>query len=477
MSGAGTILAVDDEVSALRSVRRTLRSKGFETVLTTADSREVMPLLEQHSVDLLLLDLIMPHLGGEEVLEAVMARYPELPVIVITAEQEVRTAVHCMKLGAMDYLVKPVAGEHLVAAVRRALEQSALRYENARLKEQLLGGELERPEAFSHIITADPAMHRLFGYLEAISRGSQPVLIVGETGTGKELVARALHQACERTGPFVAVNVAGLDDAMFADTLFGHRPGAFTGASSSRQGMIERAGEGTLFLDEIGDLKEASQVKLLRLLQEREYFPLGSDSPRPLQARVVAATHQNPADLRQDLYFRLRSYFVRIPPLRDRRGDLPLLVDHFLALAAEDLHRAIPPVPAELYSLLESYEFPGNVRELQAVVFDALAHHGSGALPLEPVRQAIGVEEAPGGEGFPEPRPAPCSEAERPRILDREAWRNLEKANLEAALTAAGGKIAGHGGAAELLDVKPTTLESRMKVLGIEKSAFRVPKA
>jgi transcriptional regulator with PAS, ATPase and Fis domain len=208
------------------------------------------------------------------------------------------------------------------------------------------------------------------------------VLIVGETGSGKELIARALHRASQRNGPFVALNIAGLDDTLFADTLFGHEPGAYTGATTARPGMIERAGDGTLFLDEIGDLSEASQVKLLRTIQEREYFPLGSDTPKKLRARIVAATLKNPTALRPDLYFRLRAYTVRVPPLRERLGDLSLLIDRFLAEAANDLGKPKPSIPSELILDLSNYHFPGNVRELQAMVFDAVARHDHGVLPI-----------------------------------------------------------------------------------------------
>ncbi len=411
---------------------------------------------------MVLLDLIMPHLRGEEILERISELTPELPVIVVTAEQDVRSAVRCMRLGAVDYLVKPVDGDQLVAAVERTLEQSALQWENRRLREQFFTDQLQNPEAFADIVTADPAMRRLFGYLEAISRGSQPVLVTGETGTGKELVARALHRVSGRDGPFVAVDVAGLDDAVFADTLFGHRRGAFTGAEGARAGRIERAGEGTLFLDEIGDLSAASQVKLLRLVQEREYYPLGTDRPRRLRARVVAATHRDPAALRRDLYYRLRSYRVRLPTLRQRPGDLPLLVDHFLAAAAKDLGKGRPEVSPELFGRLAGHRFPGNVRELQAMVFDAVARHRAGPLPLEPFLEPLA--------GEPEAGPAAAIAAPATgRILTQEEWRRLERQNLTAALRQAGGKVSGPGGAAELLGMKPTTLASRLKALRIER--------
>jgi transcriptional regulator with GAF, ATPase, and Fis domain len=303
----------------------------------------------------------------------------------------------------------------------------------------------------------------MFAYLEAIAKGSQPVLVVGETGTGKELVARALHAASGRDGRFVGVNVSGLDDTVFSDTLFGHEAGAFTGAAKERKGLIETAGTGTLFLDEIGDLAEAAQVKLLRLLQEREYHPLGSDVPRRLRARVVAATHRDPTELRQDLYFRLRSYHVRIPPLRERLGDVPLLVECFLRAAAADLGIAPPSLSPEVLSCLMRHDFPGNVRELQAVIHDAVARQRRGAVSLVVIRELTGM--APGAP--PPPAAVPAGVAGPQPILDREAWKRLERENILAALRQAGWKVAAAGGAADLLGMKPSTLTSRMKALGI----------
>jgi DNA-binding NtrC family response regulator len=458
MSGrdAVTILVVDDEEAVLNGVRRTLRAEGFDSVLMCRDPRDVEPLLDAEPVSLILLDLMMPHISGRELLERIAAAHPEIPVIVVTAEQEVRTAVDCMRVGAYDYLLKPAAAPELMAVITRALEHRELREENMRLRSKLLQEELTRPEQFDEIITVDAAMLGLFGYLEVVATGSNPVLISGETGTGKELFARAIHNLSGRRGGFVAVNVAGLDDTMFSDTLFGHKPGAFTGAVGTRKGMMETAGRGTLFLDEIGDLSEASQVKLLRVLQEREYHTLGDDVPKRFEARVVAATHQDPARLRRDLYFRLRAYHVRIPPLRERTGDLPALIHHFLREASHDLDRKPPVVPEKLYRMLSAYSFPGNVRELRAMVFDAVARHTGGPLPIEPFLESIGDSEV---------RDVPMPEG----IIPEAQWREMERKNLLNALERANWKISGKGGAAELLQIKPSTLESRMKAFAIAK--------
>jgi two-component system, NtrC family, nitrogen regulation response regulator GlnG len=342
-----------------------------------------------------MLDLTMPHLSGQVLMEHMTADYPDLPVIVLTATNDLETAVQCMQGGAVDYLVKPVEANRLVASVRRALEVRALRAEVLSLKERLLTDTPHQREVFAKIITQTKAMHAIFRYAEAIASSPQSVLITGETGTGKELIAQALHRLKPSHGEFVAVNMAGLDDTMFSDTLFGHTKGVFTGADRPRDGLIIQATEGMLFLDEIGDLAAASQVKLLRLLQDGTYYPLGADRPRQSRARIVVATNYDVAQrvneglFRKDLYYRLRAHQIQLPPLRTRREDLPLLINHFLEKAAQALHKPTPTPPLALYHLLQMYAFPGNVRELEAMIFDAVARHHGGLLSLQSFKEAI----------------------------------------------------------------------------------------
>jgi DNA-binding NtrC family response regulator len=245
------------------------------------------------------------------------------------------------------------------------------------------------------MVTQSPVMRSIFQYIESISISPQPILITGETGVGKELVANAIHKLSQRKGAFVPVNVAGLDDNIFGDTLFGHRKGAFTGADQARSGLVEQASGGTLFLDEIGDLSPASQVKLLRLLQDGEYFPLGSDVGKRSDARAVVATNQDIQALqesgkfRKDLYYRLCAHHIHIPPLRERREDLPALLDHFLEKASETLGKKKPTPPRELLTLLSTYRFPGNIRELQSLVLDAVSGHRTGKLSMEVFKSYI----------------------------------------------------------------------------------------
>lgn len=400
------IILVDDEPRALLSFSTQLKATGLTNVTTIEDSRNVMPFLETHGnrVALVVLDLAMPFVLGQDLLVEIRQQYPEIPVIIMTATSELETAVECMRNGAMDYLVKPVEKNRFLSSIRRVLEIRQLKQEVSRLKKHLLSDTLANPEAFAHMVTRNTKMLTIFKYIEAIAGSPQPVVITGETGVGKELTARALHY-CGRTGKeFVAVNVAGLDDTMFSDTLLGHRKGAFTGADESREGLIARAAGGTVFLDEIGDLNPQSQVKLLRLIQENEYYPLGSDVPVKTNAHIIVATNRDLQQLmeqgtfRRDLYFRLCSHLIRIPPLRERKDDIPLLLEHFLQKAARALDKNIPPAPPHLNALLSSYDFPGNLRELESLVYDAVSRHKSGILAIDSFKQVIGSQVPHPGE-------------------------------------------------------------------------------
>ena len=393
------VLLVDDEPPWLRSLTMTLEGPGaISNVRQLSDSREVLPLLSGEDIGLILLDLTMPHLSGEELLSAISEEHPEISVIVLSGLNQIETAVSCMRMGAFDYLVKTDEEDRIIDSVRRAIRMQELQRENKEMRRRFLHDRLECPEAFAPIVTDNKGMRSIFQYIEAVAKSTQPILITGESGVGKELIARAVHTLSRSQGPLVSVNVAGLDDNMFADTLFGHRKGAFTGADETRSGMVEQAAEGTLFLDEIGDLSLSSQVKLLRLLQEGEYFPLGSDLPKQLKARIVVATHQdlsekrNAGSFRKDLYYRLRAHHVHIPPLRQRKDDLPLLLDHFLEESARVFAKRKPSYPKELVTLLATYSFPGNLRELRSMVFDAMSVHNSYMLSMNTFLLAMEVQ-------------------------------------------------------------------------------------
>jgi DNA-binding NtrC family response regulator len=402
-------MVVDDEEAILLAVDTTLRMAGVSNIITCGDSRRVLGILEEQHIELMLLDLNMPHLHGERLLDTINRDYPDIPVIIVTGAVDVETAVRCIKAGAFDYVVKPVEEDRLLTAVNRAISFQELKRENLALKQHILADTLEKPEAFGEIVTNNKKMLLIFQYIESISRTNQPVLVRGETGVGKELIARTLHNLSGLSGNFVAVNAAGLDDNVFSDTLFGHVKGAYTGADRTRSGLIEQAAAGTLFLDEIGDLNHASQVKLLRLLQEGEYFPLGRDEPRKSDARIVAATNRNltrlleTGEFRKDLNYRLRTHRIYIPPLRERLDDIPLLVEHFLEEASGALGKKKPTPSPELFTLLKTYSYPGNIRELQSMIIDAVSRHKSGVLSLEAFRSHIGRNQSKNAEQAKQP--------------------------------------------------------------------------
>lgn len=390
------ILLIDDEEVVLKAIKRAFNLAGITNIITVNDSREVLSTMAQQEVAFVLLDLSMPHLTGDVLLEMIIQSHPQVPVIMVTANDDVSTIVSCIKKGAFDYIVKPVDTGRLLAAARGAVEVRELRSENAILHKRKQKKGLKNPEAFNGILTRNEEMISIFHYLEAISHSSQPFVITGDTGVGKDLIAKAIHRLSGRKGDFVAVNVAGLDDNIFADTLFGHIKGAYTGAERDRGGQIKKAAGGTLFLDEIGDLSMASQVKLLRLIQEREYSPLGSDKPEYTDTRIVAASNRNldeikeTGEFRKDLYFRICAHQVHVPPLHDRLEDLPLLVEHFLKKAALEFNKKKPTVHDEIYVLLNAYHFPGNIRELRSLIYDAVSKHTSGVMSLDTFRKAIG---------------------------------------------------------------------------------------
>ncbi len=389
------VLLVDDEQQILLGYRAMLLTGGIEDIIAIDDSRKVMPMLAGEDVAAVVLDLNMPHIPGDVLLEQIKSGFPHIAVIIVTAANDVEKAVECMKKGALDYLVKPIEDNRFISSVKKALELNSLQGEITSLREHisslrhhLLTDKLEYEQAFSSILTQSKKMRAVFHYIEAISKSQEPVLITGETGVGKELISEAVHEISGLKGKFIAVNVAGLDDTMFSDTLFGHKKGAYTGADKDRAGLIVKASEGTLLLDEFADLNEKSQIKLLRLIENGTYYPLGSDSPEKSNARIIAATNRDihkmvsAGAFREDLYYRLSAIQVHIPPLRERLEDIPILVDYFLESSSKSLKKKKPTTPPELISLLSSYHFPGNIRELKAMIFDAVAKHKSGIMSL-----------------------------------------------------------------------------------------------
>lgn len=450
------ILLVDDEASFLRSMSLTLERYGLNNVLTCQDPHQVKSLVDSNPIGLVLLDLTMPSLSGQELLEWFTQEHPDISVIIFSGINQVEAAVNCVKHGAFDYIVKTTEQEQILESIKRAIHTQELSLENQALRAQLLSEELNKADRFTGFITSNTKMMSTFRYLESVAPSTQPVLITGESGVGKELIAGAIHELSGRKGPLVTVNVAGLDDNIFSDTLFGHARGAFTGADKVRPGLVESASGGTLFLDEIGDLSPSSQVKLLRLLQEGEYYPIGSDRPKRIQARVIVATHQDlvqqqqQGQFRKDLYYRLRTHMVHIPALRERLNDLPLLLDHFMRQACDELGRDYLTIPNALALQLQHYAFPGNVRELKAMVYDAVSQTSGSELNTMTFQQVLGtgrLDTNLSTQLFAEEQPLPTLN-QACKLLVQEA---MKRANQNQSL------------AARILGISQPALSKRLK--------------
>lgn len=382
------VLLIDDALPSLLTMKELLEEAGITHTLTCNDSREVERLLMEQSVSLILLDLCMPHINGEDLIPLIKRFQPEIPIIITTVTEDAEVVVRCIKKGAYDYLIKHKLKTRIQTVIQNALEVSELRQTRKSLEKKILAPHIEQPEFFSHIITCNPAMYAIFEYIEAVSRSSETVLVTGESGTGKECLAKAIHKASGRKGEFVAVNVAALDNTQFTDTLFGHGAGAFTDAKGPRKGLVELAQGGTLFIDEIADVSLDAQQKLLRFLEEKEYRPLGIDHVHFSNAKVIAATNKNIQQLiklgqfRHDLFYRLNTHAIQIPPLRERKEDIPLLINFFAEKTALENNLKVPAVPDAVCQLLTFYAFPGNVRELRSLIIDAVITNKTGELSV-----------------------------------------------------------------------------------------------
>jgi len=364
-----SILIVDDDASQRRLIEFWMQEEGYST-LTANDGAAGLKLFEQHDPALVITDIRMPRLSGLDLLGRIKGADPDTAVILITAFSTVNDAVEAMKLGAADYILKPLNADELKVNVHRALERQQLVDENRRLRD--LAGSTFR---FENIITKSRKMQNVLELAAQVARRDSTVLLTGESGTGKELLAKAIHQNSLRDGkPFVTVNCGALPETLAESELFGHRKGSFTGATNDRPGKFEAANEGTVFLDEVGELTLPLQVKLLRVIQEREVDKIGSPHPVKVNVRILAASNRNlknlveDGDFREDLYYRLSVVGIELPPLRERRDDIPLLARHFLKQYVS--RYAIPDlaVSDDAIEKMAQYNWPGNVRELQNVI-------------------------------------------------------------------------------------------------------------
>jgi two-component system response regulator PilR (NtrC family) len=381
------ILVVDDEPS-LRDVLGIMLKKAGYTTTLASDGEEAVSQVNKEIYDLVITDLKMPGIGGMEVLKAVKSASPDTVVLVVTAFGSPDTAVEAMKLGAYDYLTKPFQVDEVQLIIRNALEKRRLSTENMLLKR-----EMASHSSLSNIIGQSEAMQQVFDVIRKVADTKSNVLICGESGTGKELVARAIHYNSARSQmPFVAVNCSAMPETLLESELFGHMKGSFTGAMANKAGLFEIADGGTIFLDEIGDMTMATQVKLLRVIQEREFRRVGGTQDVKVDVRIVAATNRDleravaEGAFREDLYYRLDVIPIRLPPLRLRTGDIPLLMQHFLERFSKEAGKPSLAVTPEAVQILLSHEFRGNVRELENLIERAVAFSTGGPITAEDVR-------------------------------------------------------------------------------------------
>ncbi len=460
MSAQGLVLLVDDDPGTRKVGRANLGLEGFEVVVASSGAEALSRIGELDPLAMVT-DLKMPDMDGIELMRRVHVERPSLPVVLVTAHATVETAVQALRHGAHHYLVKPIRWDELALVLGQAVSHERARRDLERLK-----GELDRAAGFEELVGDSPAMQEVFRIVQQVADSDASVLLRGETGTGKELVARALHKRSARHArPFVAVNCTAVPRELMESEFFGHEKGAFTGAVARRQGRFQQAEGGTLFLDEVGDLDLAVQAKLLRALQEREISRVGGERAERVDVRVVAATNRDLEDLvkegrfRDDLYYRLNVIPLRLPPLRERPDDVPALVDHFLRSFAERLGRTVPLPPPEVLAAARSYAWPGNVRELRNLCERAALMGWDAVAPL------LGrTAEAPPALAAPEEFSLPLLDA-RARLVER-----FEREYLTRLLRQHRGKV---GEVARAAGIAERNLYEKLKAYGLSRDDYR----
>ncbi len=448
------VLVVDDDEGLLLSIKATLVSSGLPEPALVSDSRNVMALMRQQPFQLVLLDLMMPHLNGIGVLEKIKREFPDSECVVVSANDEVATAVEAMSLGASDYLVKPLNSEKLIALVNRSLEKYNLQDELARFGGKKVFSELKYPQAFADMVAEDESMALVFHQVEAVANTDYSVVINGESGTGKEMLARVIHRISKRSeAPFVAVNMASFSKTIFEDEFFGHAKGAYTDAASDRRGFFEAAQGGTLFLDEITELDPSLQAKLLRVIEEREFYRLGSTEIRNVDVRIIAATNRDINEeiikkhFRADLFYRINMYNIKIPPLRERKDDILPLAKHFLKIHTRTNHKKIQSLAPDLaHKLLES-SFLGNVRELENIIAGAVLLERGKTLTLAAAHNLL-----------------PYNGPERRKNLELLTLNELERRHIKRVLEITGGN---RPKAAKILGINVSTIYRKLEKLNL----------
>ena len=467
------ILVIDDDPSVRNILEDFLQLKGFE-VSVTGDGESGASLIQERRFDLFLVDLVLPGMGGIEVLKEVYSRNISIPAIIITGFGAIETAVEAIKLGAFDYITKPFILEELLLVVQRALDFSRLKQENLSLKRQL-----KQRYDFQGLIGSSPQMQKVYGLIKKVSDTDATILIEGESGTGKELIAKTIHFNSSRAqNPFLPFNCAAIPRDLLESELFGHERGAFTGAINTRIGRFERANGGTILLDEIGELHPSFQVKLLRVLQEREFERVGGSKTIKVDVRILAATNKNleketrAGNFREDLFYRLNVIPLHIPPLRERREDVSLLTDYFLTYFSKKRKRENVRIVPEVVHLFMQYPWPGNVRELQNLIERVIILSEDGLIVPKDLPQRFQDY-----QGLPLPRQDQSEVSIDPNEPFREVLlpeqgvnmnglvEEMEKSLIQQAIRKSKGV---KSKAAELLGLKRTTLLEKMKKFEID---------
>jgi len=451
------ILIVDDEEVLRDVLDAVLRREGFEVAMAASGEEALSVLDEDDSIDLVILDIMLPGISGLDTLRAIRISNPSLPVIIITAFSSIDGAIEAMKHGAFHYIPKPFKNEEVILTVNKALEQKRLSRENERLKE-----ELSEKYAYANIIGKSEPMRKVYDLIRLAAPSRSNILVAGESGTGKELVAKAIHHASPRArNAFVTVNSGSLPPELLESSLFGHMKGSFTGAIATKRGLFEVADGGSIFLDEIGNINLETQAKLLRVIQEKEFMRLGSVDTIKVDVRIIAATNADLTKLmaenrfREDLFYRLNVINIALPPLRRRREDIPLLVAHFLDKYAEENKRKVREVTPDAMRILLDHPWPGNVRELENTIERAT---------VLCTGDRIGVELLPDYLRFPQQTDQPAMIVPSEGLSLKDAVSRYERGMILQSLEMANGV---QKKAAELLQLKPSTLNEMMKRLGI----------
>ena len=444
------VLVVDDDEGLLLSIKATLLSSGLPEPALVSDSRRVIDLIREYDFQLILLDLMMPHLTGMEVLRRIKNESLDIECVIVSAIDDVASAVQAISLGASDYLVKPLNSDKLVALVNRTLEKYSVQHELEQFGTRKVFSNLKNPEAFAEIVAKDEAMALIFHQVEAVAGTDYSVVISGESGTGKEMLARVIHNLSNRSNaPFYAVNMASFSKTIFEDEFFGHAKGAYTDAASDKMGFFEAAYGGTLFLDEITELEPSLQGKLLRVIEERELYRLGSTEIRNVDVRIIAATNRDINEeivrgaFRADLYYRLNMYNIKVPPLRERQKDILPIARHFLKIHAEINNKKIHSLSPELEQRLLQYSYPGNVRELENIVAAAVLQEKGQTISLASTLNLL-----------------PYEGPERRRHVELLTLEELEKRHIEKVLEISGGNRLK---AAKILGVNVSTVYRKIE--------------